>query len=369
MKVLSVCFITASLAMLSGCHSTEPTASTPIQTMQARIVESRLQESPVILRVTGTLHARESATISAQVVGRIEQVLVHEGDNVKAGQTLIVLEDSTQRATLDQAQSAMKAAEHQQVAAQAEASLAASTLARYKQLQAEKSVSPQEMDEVSRRAEAATEHVEALRAQSDAAKAQENGARSMLGYTRLRAPFAGVITARLADPGTLASPGVSLLQIDSAGPLQLQTTVDESAIASIHKGMKVPVAISSAHDSAITGSVAEIVPAADPANHSFMVKIDLPASTSLRAGIYGSAEIITGKHQATLAPRTAIALRGSLACVYVLDGKGIAQLRSITLGAAQGELVEVLSGLSSGEKLVDLPGDRDLAGKRIEAQP
>ena len=84
--------------------------------------------------------------------------------------------------------------------------------------------------------------------------------------------------------------------------------------------------------------------------------------------MYGSAQIATGSHQAILIPRSAVVLRGSLSCVYVLDAKGIAQLRSITLGAAQGEMVEVLSGISSDEKLVDLPGDRDLAGKRIEAQ-
>jgi hypothetical protein len=61
-------------------------------------------------------------------------------------------------------------------------------------------------------------------------------------------------------------------------------------------------------------------------------------------------------------------LRGSLACAYVLDGRGIAQLRYLTLGAAQGNLVEVLSGISSGEELVDAPSDRALGGKRIEVQ-
>jgi hypothetical protein len=61
-------------------------------------------------------------------------------------------------------------------------------------------------------------------------------------------------------------------------------------------------------------------------------------------------------------------MRGSLACVYVIDGKGIAQLRYLTLGAQQGDLIEVLSGISSGEKLVDAPADRDIAGKRIEVQ-
>ena len=101
--------------------------------------------------------------------------------------------------------------------------------------------------------------------------------------------------------------------------------------------------------------VAEIVPAADPASHSFLVKIDLPPSSQLRAGMYGTAEFANGTRQAILIPRSAVVMRGSLPCAYVLDGQGIAQLRYLTLGAAQGNLIEVLSGMSAGEKLVDAP--------------
>jgi RND family efflux transporter MFP subunit len=295
-------------------------------------------------------------------------VLVREGDSVRAGQTLAVLDDATLRASAHQAEAGLMAAQSQQAAAQTDANLAASTLERYKQLQSQRSVSPQELDEVGRRAEASVERVEALRAQTEAAKAQDSGARAMLSYTRLRAPFAGVITARLADPGTLASPGVPLLQVDSTGPLQLQTTVDESAIGSVRKGMKVPVSLDGASTANLTGTVSEIVPAADPASHSFTVKIDLVSSGKLHAGMYGTTAFTAGTHQAILVPRSAVVMRGSLTCAYVLDNNGIAQLRYLTLGATQENHVEVLSGISAGEKLVDDPADRDLAGKHIEAQ-
>jgi len=84
--------------------------------------------------------------VSAQVVGRIQQVLVREGDSVRAGQTLVVLDDAALRASAEQAQAGVKAAQDEQAAAQTDAKLAASTLDRYRQLQAEKSISPQEMD-------------------------------------------------------------------------------------------------------------------------------------------------------------------------------------------------------------------------------
>lgn len=366
--VLSMCLLAAGAGLLAGCHSSEPNRPAAAETVPARVVESRQEQAPVTVRATGTLHAKQTAVISAQVVGRIQEVLVHEGDAVRAGQTLAILDDATLRASVDQAQAAVKAAENQQAAAQTNADLAASTLARYKQLQAQKSVSPQELDEVSRRAEASSEQADALRAGTIAAKAQESGARAMLAYSRITAPFAGVVTSRMADPGTLASPGVPLLQIDSAGPLQLHTTVDESAIAAVHKGMKIGISIDSSPALDPAGTVSEIVPAADPASHSFLVKIDLPPSPQLRAGMYATAAIATGSRQAIVLPRSAVVLRGSLSCAYVLDNYGIAQLRYLTLGAQQGSLVEVLSGVGAGEKIVDDPGDRDLAGKHIEVQ-
>ena len=365
--VLRASLLAVLAAIVAGCRGGEPASPAVVETMQARVVESKQQQVSLNLRSTGTVHARETAVVSAQVVGRIQQVLVREGDSVRAGQTMVVLDDAALRASANQAEAGVKAAQDEQVAAQTDATLAASTLERYRQLQTEKSVSPQEMDEVAQRAGAASARLEAVRAQTEAARAQESGAHTMLGYSRLVAPFAGVVTARMADPGTLASPGVPLLQVDQAGALQLQATVDESAIGAIHKGMKAQVAIDGTSSADITGTVAEIDPAADPASHSFLVKIDMPASSQLRAGMYGTAEFANGVRQAIVVPRSAVVSRGSLVCAYVLDANGIAQLRYLTLGAQQGNLVEVLSGISPGEKLVDDPTDRDLAGKRIEA--
>ena len=368
-NVLWASLLAASAALFAGCHGGDsPTTPSTVQTVQVQIVESRQQTVPLNLGSTGTVQAKQSAVVSAQVMGRIQQVLVREGDSVRAGQTLVVLDDAALRSSVEQAQAGVKAAQNVQAAAQTNDALATSTLARYKQLDAQKSVSPQELDEVSQRAQAAAANLEAVRAQTDAARAQESGARTMMSYTRLAAPFAGVITARMADPGTMAAPGVPLLKVDQAGPLQLDASVDESAIAAIHKGMKVQVAIGSGSSANLTGIVAEIVPAADPSSHSFLVKTDLPSSAQMRAGMYGTAMFANGTKQAILIPRSAVVARGSLSCAYVLDSQGIAQLRYLTLGATQGDLVEVLSGVSAGEKLVDTPSDRDIAGKRIEAR-
>lgn len=354
---------------VAGCRGGLPAAPDVIQTASAHVVESQQQQVPLAITATGTVHARETSIISSQVTGIVQQVLVHEGDRVHSGQSLVVLDDAVLRASVDQARAAANVALSSQAAAENEAQLTASTLQRYRHLQAESSVSPQEMDEVSRRAESATARLEAARAQTAAAKAQEDGALAMQSYTHIRASFSGIVTGRMVDPGSLATPGAPLLRMDRDGPSQLQVSVDESAIHAIHTGMKVQVAIPDAASEEITGNVSEIDPAADPASRSFAVKIDLPRLDSLHTGVYATTEFSAGTRQAIFVPRSAVVQRGSLVCAYILDDQDIAHLRYVTLGAADRTLVEVLSGISARERLVDNPSDRDLAGKRIEDRP
>ncbi len=369
MKPALASFFLLTPVLLLGCsHGSQP-ALQPPPTAQAQVVKSAQQQLPQAIRTTGTVYAKETATISAQMPGTIRQVLVQAGDRVRAGQLLATLDDAAMRSAVGRATAAQMAVEKQQMAAQANAALAAGTLARYQELKNEKSVSPQEFDEVQKRSEAAALQLQALEAQSNEAKAAVAGARTQLGYMQLRAPFSGIVTARMADPGTLATPGTPLLDVDRDGPLQVYTSVDESLIGSVRVGMKVPVNIDGVGTGEAMGTVAQIVPAADPTSRSFLVKLDLPASKHLRAGMYATANFPGAVRAMILAPQSAVVMRGSLTWVYALDPDGIAQLRYITLGNRHGDQVEVLSGLAAGETLVDHPGDRDLAGKRIEAQP
>ena len=367
-RALSFSLVLSPLLWLGCSRSGNPAPPAP-PGVQAAVVESVSAQTPQIIQTTGTVQAKETAMISPQIPGRIREVVVRAGDRVRAGQLLVTLDDAAMESALNQAAAGAVAAEKQQAEAQTQASLAAQTLARYELLKEQRSVSPQEFDEVEKRSEAAQLQVAAYAAQSDQARAAVAGARTQLGYTTLHAPFAGVVTARMADPGTLAAPGMPVLQIDREGPLQVYTSVDESLIGSIHTGMKLPVRVSGMEASNLDGTVAQIVPAADPVSHSFLVKLDLPGLNKLHAGMYATVGIPGGVKPMILIPQTTVVLRGSLACVYTVDANGMAQLRYVTLGAQHGHQVEALSGVSAGEKLVDLPGGRDLAGARIEAQP
>jgi multidrug efflux pump subunit AcrA (membrane-fusion protein) len=116
------------------------------------------------------------------------------------------------------------------------------------------------------------------------------------------------------------------------------------------------------------GRVAQIVPAADPASRSFLVKIELPTDMRFRSGLFGRAQFSRGERQSLVIPRTAVVDRGQLQGVFVLDQNKLASLHYITIGKPSGTNVEVLSGLQSGDRLVANPGELNLTGKRVEVE-
>ena len=99
------------------------------------------------------------------------------------------------------------------------------------------------------------------------------------------------------------------------------------------------------------------------------MKIQLPADSRIRSGLFGRARLPRGKRQALLVPRTAVVEHGQLEALYVIGPDRLATLRYVTLGKPSGGQVEVLSGLAAGERIVAVAGGQDLGGKRIEVQP
>jgi RND family efflux transporter MFP subunit len=194
-------------------------------------------------------------------------------------------------------------------------------------------------------------------------------ARTSLGYARIHAPFAGVVTEKKADAGTLASPGMPIFTIEDTRSYRLEVTVDESELRFVRIGQVSQVTIDALGNVPLSGKVVQIVPAADPASRSFLVKVEMPTDAHLRSGLFGRARFPRGERPTLLVPRTSLVERGQLQGVYVLDANQIAGLRYVTLGKSAGEQIEVLSGLQGGERLVAVAGDRDLSGKRIAIRP
>ncbi len=355
---------------LSGCSNESHTqAAAPETVSDVSVIVAQKTAISDWLEAVGTVRASQTSQVSSQVMGNIVEIYVHEGDRVKSGQLLAVIDDAQPRSAVDQATAALTAAEKELSAADSDLTLAGSTLKRYEQLYEKKSVSPQEFDEVKARYESAEARRDIARAGLAQANAGLAQARTSLGYTRMRAPFGGVVTEKKADAGTLASPGMPIFTIEDTRTYRLEVTVDESELRQVRLGQASAVTIDALGTVQVPGKVVQIVPAADSASRSFLVKVELPADMRLRSGLFGRARFSRGERSALMIPRTALVERGQLQGVYVLDANQIAGLRYVTLGKSGGEQVEVLSGMQDGEKLVAAPGDRDLSGKRIAMGP
>lgn len=358
-----------AVVSLGGCSS-EQTRTAPSPETVRNIPLLAVQQANVtdLLEAVGTVRAAQTSEVASQMMGNIVEIRAREGDHVHRGQVLAVIDDSQPLAAVDRATAADLAAQQQLVGADSDLALAESTLKRYQNLYEKKSVSPQEFDEVKARQQAALSRRDMAKADQAQAQAALSQARTSLDYTRIRAPFDGVVTEKKADSGTLASPGLPIFIVEDVRHYRLEATVNENDLQYVRTGEQISVVIDAFDDAGLKGKVVQIFPAADAASRTFLVKIELPTDTHLRSGLFGRAQFSRGERQALLIPRSAVVERGQLRGVYVLDQNKVASLRYITLGKPSGAEVEVQAGLQDGERLVAKPGAVDLNGKRIEVQ-
>ncbi len=355
---------------LTGCSVEKKPRTTKLETVRNVAVFSVQRTNiPTVLEAVGTVRADQTSVLASQMMGNIVEIRVREGDRVQRGEVLARIDETQPSAGLDRATAAVNASHQQLVAAEADLALAESTLKRYQTLYERKSVSPQEFDEVKTRMQAALARRDIVRAEQAQAKAALLQAQTTLEYTRIRAPFDGIVSEKKADIGMLASPGMPIFTIEDIRRYRLEATVNESDIGYVQIGKPAAVVIDALGDKSWSGKVAEIVPAADPTSRTFLVKVELPADKRLRSGLFGHVQFPRGERNSLVIPRTAILERGQLQGVLVLDENRVASLHYVTLGKVAGEQVEVLAGLQGGERLVAAPGDLELDGKRIETQP
>ena len=208
--------------------------------------------------------------------------------------------------------------------------------------------------------------INVAKAQVEQANASLQSAQVGLSYSQVFAPFDGRVVQRMVDPGSMATPGSSLLMVEG-GTYRLEAIVPESLIQKMQTGTQVDVRID-ALNTKLTGKVVEVVPQADKATHTFLVKLELPAAKALKSGMYGTASIPMDSVERILIPKTSTWERDGLHYVFGLTEKNRARLRIVTLGETTGDQVEVLSGLNPGDRIV--VGDRSkvVDGVKVEGK-
>lgn len=308
---------------LNGCgHKAEriPADLLPPATVRVQKIERKPRIATE--EVVGTVRAKLHAVIEAKVSGRIEKMPAVPGLNVQAGDLLVELDAREVQARYDRTLAVRQQAE--------------ADLQRANTLLAQKILSPAEFDNVQSRFRA-----------DDAAAIE---AQTMLGYTKVTAPFTGTVTRKYADVGDLAAPGKPLLEMEDSRELRLEADVPEAVVGRVALGDKLSVRVSSLSNE-LAAVVGEISPAADPASRTFLVKCDLPPTAGLRAGQFGRAAMPVGETSALRVPAAAVMQRGQMELLFVATN-GHAQMRIVKTGRRVGAEVELVSGVDAGEAVI-----------------
>jgi len=315
-------------------HAAPLKAEAPVAAATA-LVEQRSIDS--VVTAAGALTSRNTSVLSSKVMGRISYLGVQDGDQVSSGKLLIRIESGEITAQVVQAQAAYNNAKLQ--------------YDRIKSLYDAKASTQMEMDQ-------ATLGLETAQAGLTAAKAMES-------YTVIAAPISGQVVEKRINLGEMAIPGQPLLKIEDNRNLRLEVTVREQDILHIQPGKAVKVLIDAMPGREIAAKVSVVVSASDVRTHSFIVKVDVPAEKGLITGMYGKALFNIGRREAIVVPRSAVVEMSGISGVYVVNAEGTAVFQMIQLGEAQGNTVEVVSGLKKGDRIIADKHLGRIEGKKI----
>jgi RND family efflux transporter MFP subunit len=308
----------------------------------------------------GVVQAQVTAMITARVLAPVREVRVAPGDRVRAGQVLVVL-DATDlsagaagaRAAAQAATDGVRAGAADVQAADAALALAKATHGRIAALAARQSATAHELDEAiaglrAAEAHAAGARARATQADSDVARlrAASLQATTIESFTRLTAPFDGVVTARMVEVGNMAAPGTPLIRLEDTRRFRLELRIDESRARGLDIGAAVPVVLDSTGPARLQGRVVEVARAVDADARAVLVKVDLPDGTAVRSGVFGRAVLPDAGRRVLTVPASAVARRGQVTTVFVVD-QGVARVRMVSLRGT-----EVLAGLADGDVVV-----------------
>ena len=315
------------ITLLVSCgDKIEPGTTEKKEALVAKVslAVAELTQQPFLYEAVGTVTARTASTVSSKLMGVIQAVHVREGDLVKKGDLLV---------TIDQRQVTAHLAK-----AQARAEVADKEYKRFQQLLETQSASQQEFE----------------RAEAQYRQAQAAVAAAMVSSkdAQVRAPYDGRVVAKMVNSGDLASPGTPFLSLEQEGLYCTDLVLPERHIQSVQVGLTVKVVVPAMNNREFDGEVGRIVPMADARSRSFQVKVSMPEGPDYKSGMFARVSIPVGGTGMILIPKSAIVAQGQLNGLFVVDNTRMARFRLVRIGKKVGQQVEVVSGLTDGQRYV-----------------
>jgi RND family efflux transporter MFP subunit len=339
-----------------------------------------------VVTLPGTMQPITEAPVLARADGYIKRRLVDIGDHVAAGQLLAEIEApeldqqvKQAAAALDQTQSGLEQANANLAQGLANRELARVSAVRYGNLQQRGIVSRQENDTYQAQYQASAASVESLQkavaaAQNNVSAAQANLARlkDMFSYLKVRAPFAGVVTLRNIDLGTLVTGGNTMLfRLAQTGVLRIFINVPQANASQVRVGQTTELSLNERPGMKFTGRITRSSDSLDPATRTMLVEVQVPNPRGdLLPGMYASVTLRAAREiPPLLIPSEALVARAQGTLAAVVDRAGIVHFTPIQVGRDSGTELEVLSGLEAGMQVIVNPNDKVREGVAVETRP
>jgi len=312
----------------------QPAAQSPLDSV---VLEP--EHAPLERQLDGKIEAVNQGTVAAQTSGRVTEILYDVNDFVPAGAVIMRIRATEQRAGLLQAQANLREAS----ARETEAKL------RYDRvvvMYQQKLVAKAALDE-------ASANRDTTKAQLAAASAALQSAQEGLSYTEVRAPYAGIVTRRNVQVGETVAPGTPLMSGLSLQFLRVTADVPQSIVGQVRHIRKAAVYVDGRR---IEATRLTVFPEAAGTSNTFRARLELPENaTDLYPGMFVKVAFVIGEAERLLVPANAVVDRGDVTAVYVIDAAGRVMLRQIRPGHRFDGKVEVLAGLSAGERIANDP--------------
>jgi RND family efflux transporter MFP subunit len=342
-------------AACGGARTAEPEKPRTVP-VHAAAVERRDLDDRLVL--TGTLRPRHQVEVVAEVAARLLRVLKDEGAKVAAEEVVAVLDETDYRLAHQRAAAALAVAEANRAHAQAERERAESLL---------KTGGITDKDHLSAQVSLQVADASLAQARAEAAIAAQQQAR-----TQLRAPFAGRIARRHADPGAMLAAGTPVFTLVDDAVFEFRAAVPSADYARVRVGAPVDVAVDALSGQTVRGRVSRVTPLVEERTRAFAAVVEVPGSEGLVGGMFARATVRVGEIKGALVVPPAALIRDGTdphrAEVFWLDG-GVARRRPVVLGVEGADAVQVREGLGDGQQVVVDPPVTLGDGAPVQVQP
>ena len=353
------------------------TRERPVDVQVASVASRQAGSQSAVLNASGYVTARRRATVSSKITGKVMEVNVEEGMSVREGQVLARLDDSNARAALMLVEAQTEAARRAVAETEVRLGEARLTLKRRLQLVKDRVVTQAELDQAQAEVDSLEARIAAARQQVNVAERQVEVQKTDLESTVIRAPFSGVAISKDAQPGEMVSPvsagggftRTGICTIVDMRSLEIEVDVNESYINRVTPNQEVSAVLDAYPDWQIPARVITLVPTADRQKATVLVRIAFKALdrrilpdmgvkvTFLRdeddvgAGKGAATSEDAQRGRAVLVPKVAVRAENAQSVVFVVHGN-LVERRAVTLGGADGDRLEVVAGLQTGEQVV-----------------